>query len=217
MLFDGTERKDCTLTDEEGKRLKAGGALDLAGALLALASPKIVPASARQIEASRSGALLDHRSDEHVASPKIFVATARGLGIIGIMQPQTAHDGHSGESGFAHKAVQVRHHAITQLQIFAANRFDLSVMQFAGIGKRRAVVAADLGRPRFAGVPTPGQAELPRAAMAAEKGAESAELEPAQIELRREFLRRDESADVRAPVRNAGEAGIDGDGYVDFQ
>ena len=53
--------------------------------------------------------------------------------------------------------------------------------------------------------------------MAAEKRAESAELEPAQIEFRREFFRRNETTDVRAPVRYAGKSSVDGDGHVDLQ
>ena len=95
------------------------------------------------------------------------------------MQPQTTNHGHSGESACARSAVQIRQQAIAELQIPAANRLDLRVVQFAGIRKRGTVVATNFSGSGFAGVPAPREAKLPRTAVAAEKRAERAELDPA--------------------------------------
>ena len=48
-------------------------------------------------------------------------------------------------------------------------------------------------------------------------GQNARELEPAHVELAGELLRRDEAADVGAPVRNAAEAGVDRDRHVRLQ
>src|SRR5215471_21869208 len=90
-------------------------------------------------------------------------------------------------------------------------------MQFTGVRNRRTPVVADLHRTRIAGVPSPGEAQFPSAAMAAKERAEGAELKPAQVKLRCEFLCGDETADVCPPVRDAGQRGIDGDGNVDLE
>src|SRR5215471_1500968 len=140
-----------------------------------------------------------------------------GLRIIGIVKPKAAHQGHSGESGFADGAVQIRQQTIAQLQILAANRLDLRIVQFAEIGERGTTIATDLCGADFAGVPTPGQAELPRAAVATKERAKRAELEPAQVKFCGEFFRWNKSADVRAPIRNAAESCIDCDGNMSLQ
>jgi hypothetical protein len=93
----------------------------------------------------------------------------------------------------------------------------LRVVQFPGIGKGRAVVTADFRGAGFTGIPTPRQAELPGTPVTTEKRAESAELEPAQVELCREFLCGNEAANVRAPVGNAGEPGVDSNRNVGFR
>src|SRR5262249_40413015 len=132
----------------------------------------------------------------------------------GIMQPQCTHNGHSGKRPLMHNAVQIRQHAVAQLEVLAANRLDLRIVQFAGIRESRSFVPTNFGGTCLARVPAPRQAELPGAPVAAEKCAESSELEPTQIQLGGKLLCWNEAADVRAPVRNPGESRIDGDGNV---
>ena len=90
-------------------------------------------------------------------------------------------------------------------------------MQFAGIGERGPTVAADFCGPGFAGVPSPGEAQFPRPAVTTEERAKRAELEPAQIKFGSEFLRGNKTANVRAPIGNAGESGVDANGNMGLQ
>src|SRR5690348_18389554 len=106
-----------------------------------------------------------------------------------IMQPERAYDGHAGLRAFVHGAIEIGQQAVTEFQVFAANRLDLRIVQLAGVGNRRAAVIADFDWPRITGIPSPGQAQFPRASMAAKQRAEGAELEPAEVEFGGEFLR----------------------------
>src|SRR5215472_3133017 len=204
VLFDWAERKNGACADEERKSFQVHGAIDFAAAVVGFVRPKIEPALARKIQTARRRAFLDDGRHENVAPPQIFVAALYSFGIVGIMQPRAAHHGDSSESGFAYSAIQIRHQAIAQLQVFAANRLDLRIVQFAGIGESRTTVAADFRRANFAGVPSPGQAELPGTAVATEKRAKSTELEPTQVKFGCKFFCGNEAAYVGSPIRNAG-------------
>ena len=82
---------------------------------------------------------------------------------------------------------------------------------------RAAGVAAKFVRTERAGVPSPGQAQMPGPAVRTEQRTERAELEPADVQLAGVFGSRDEAADVGAPVRNAREACVDRDRHVRLQ
>src|SRR4029077_13361824 len=98
-----------------------------------------------------------------------------------------------------------------------ADWFDLSVVELTRIRHRGTVVVADLNRTRVSSVPAPGQTKFPCTPVRAEQSAECSELKPTQVEFSGELGRRDEPSDIRTPIRNAGERGVDGDGNLGLQ
>src|SRR6185437_14000055 len=66
-----------------------------------------------------------------------------------------------------------------------------------------------LERPGTAAIPTPGQAQLPGAAVRTEQRTEGAELKPPYVELRRQLVRRNETPGIRAPPWNSAQANVD--------
>src|SRR5208282_3440545 len=117
--------------------------------------------------------------------------------------PKTAHDGHACRCAIANRTIEVRQHAVAELEVLPANRLDLSVMKLVRIRNRSAIIVANLNWTGIACVPSPGQPQLPCASVTPKQRAEGAELKPPQIELCCELLRWDEPTDVRAPVGNA--------------
>src|SRR5215831_19816054 len=101
-----------------------------------------------------------------------------------------------------HGRVKIRHQAIAQFEILAADGLDGGIMKLTLIGIRRAAgVVRHLAWSRLAGIPTPRQPQMPRSPVRAKQRTESPELKPAHMQLAGVFLRGNEAADVRAPVR----------------
>ena len=138
---------------------------------------------------------------------------ATAAGSSRIMQPQRAHDRQARSRRSRGPPIQVRHQAIAQLQVLAADRLDARVVQLRRIGMIASRRFRD-SRARRCSSPRAGAASSP--AVRAEQRAERAELEPAHVQLARKFLRGNEAADVGAPVGNAGQAGVDPDGTCVF-
>ncbi len=69
-------------------------------------------------------------------------------------------------------AVEVGEELVSQFQVLAADRLDSRVVQLGGFGVGRVSVGPDLVRGEITGVPAPGEPELPRAPVRAEKRAE---------------------------------------------
>ena len=101
---------------------------------------------------------------------------------------------------------------------FAADRLDAvrCAAPIPGDCRRRRSSTFRSGR-QLARVPSPRQSQVPGAAVRAKQRAEGAELEPAHVQLARELRRRHEAADVRAPIRNPAEPGVDPDWHVRSQ
>src|SRR5258708_8540928 len=104
------------------------------------------------------------------------------------MQPKSTHDWHSCGAALAHRAIEIRQESVAKLQILAADRLDLRVVQVARIWNSGSVVIIYFDRTGIPGVPSPRKAEFPCAAMTAEERAKRSELEPAQIQLSGKFF-----------------------------
>src|SRR5437762_10021459 len=126
-----------------------------------------------------------------------------------MMQPERAHDWHSGLAALAHRRVDIGHQPVTQFEILATDRLDHRIMKLAliRIGSAARVIC-DFAHSQFSGVPTPGQAQMPRSPMRSKEGTKSAELKPADMQLARVLLGRNETTDVSAPVRYSRQRGI---------
>ena len=133
------------------------------------------------------------------------------------MQPERADDRQAGVVRLTNRAY-VGQQLVAEVEILAADRFHRRVVQLARVRIRRTagVVGSLVGR-EVAGIPTPRQAQLPRAPMRAEERTERGKLKPADVELAGEFFRRDEAADVGAPVRNTAQGGVDRNRHVRSQ
>src|SRR5262249_38446537 len=148
-----------------------------------LFSPEVIPVAARYVELPRGCALLSHRRDQNISTPEILISSSYGDRIVRIVQPERPHDGHPGLATFADGRVKIWHQSVTQFQIFAADRLDRRIMKLALIGIRcAACVIRDFVCPEFAGVPTPGQAQMPGSTMRAKERTEGAELEPTHMQ-----------------------------------
>ena len=135
-----------------------------------------------------------------------------------MVQPHRSNHREAGVAALPRGRVDVRQHPIPKLEVLAADRLDVRIVQLARVRVRGAIgVAAKLHRSELAGVPAPRQPQVPVAAVRAEQRAERAELEPAHVQLARVLRGRDEAADVGAPERDAREAGVDGDRHVRAQ
>src|SRR5438132_4898811 len=217
ILFRGTQRQDRPGTHVKRCSLQVDLTADFRSALHTFASPKIEPSTVRKIDFARGSTLLDNGCDQDVASPQVFVLACDRLGIVGMMEPQRTQDGHACGGTLPYGAVEIRQESVTQFQVFAADRLDLRIMELARIRNGGTVVIVDLERSGITCIPTPWKAQLPVPTMGTEERAEGTKLEPAQIQLRREFLRGHEPADVRSPVGNARKRGSDGDRNVNLQ
>src|SRR6266567_3757635 len=217
ILFDRTERQNRPGAHKERHGLKVNFAADFRSTLHALAAPEIVPSSTRKVDSARGSTLLDDRGDQHVPAPQVLVPAGDRLGLVGLMEPQRTQDGHACGGTFPYGAVEIRQQPVTQFQVFAADRLDLRIVKLARIGDGGTVVIVDLERSGIACIPAPWKAQLPVPAMGTEERAKCAELEPTQIQLRREFFSGHKSDDVRSPVWNDRERRIDGDGNVNLQ
>ena len=129
------------------------------------------------------------------------------------MEPKRPYDGNACIVRFANGGVQVRQQAITQLQVFPTDRFDVGIVEFPGIVERRVpMVSLELGGTVVSGVPAPGQPQLPRSTVRAEERAEGAELKPTHIQLAGKLLRGYEPAGIGPPKRHAAEACVEPNG-----
>src|SRR5579863_5200451 len=214
MLLHGTKRHNGSGSNIDRYGLKINGAHKLAPSFQWFPGPEVVPNAARQVHFARRSALLNHRRYQHVGSPQVLVWTRRCLGIVWVMEPQRAHHGQSSDRALTHNAIKIGEHPVAEFQIFAADRLDLLVVQLARIRKCRSIVISDLCRTGIASAPSPRQAQFPGTAVRSEQSAECPELEPSQVEFGRELLRRHESANVRTPIRNAGERSVDCDRHL---
>src|SRR5438067_11320017 len=103
-----------------------------------------------------------------------------------MMQPERAHDWHSGLAALTHRRVEIGHQPITQFEILATDRLDHCIMKLAliRIGSTAGVIR-DFAYSQVSSVPTPGQAQMPRSPMRPKERTESAELKPANMQLAR--------------------------------
>src|ERR1051326_4848218 len=93
----------------------------------------------------------------------------------------------------------MREQAITQFEILLADRLDLGVMKFVGIG-----VPVCFQRTGLTKIPTPRQPKVPRASMRPEQRIKRGELKPAHVQLASQVIGGDEASNVTPPKR--GEA-----------
>ncbi len=205
VLLQRSQRQHGSRANVERHRLEIHFARDLAATVDFLLGPEVEPRTAREVEPAFGRSLLRYRCHEDVASPVELIAPSHRRGIVGMMQPERAHHGEPGLVRLARRGVDVRHHAVAQLEILPDHRLDPRVVQIRWVraplrGAERAAVA--LG-------PTPRQPQIPVATVSAEARAERAELEPARVQLAGVFVRRIEAADVASPVRKAGEPAVD--------
>src|SRR5688572_9208151 len=116
-----------------------------------------------------------------------------------MMQPERADDRHAGLVALAHRGIEVRREARSQLQVLPENAFDLWILQLRGIR----TPLSGFERTTIAAIPAPRQTEMPVASVRPERRIEGTELEPAHVELAGVFRGRIETANVRAPVGQA--------------
>src|SRR5215510_633972 len=91
-------------------------------------------------------------------------------------------------------------------------------MKLALVGIRGAArIICDFVWPQFAGVPTPGQAQMPSSAVRAKERTEGTELKPADMQLAGVVLCRNKAADVGAPVRYSCQPSINCHRHVSLQ
>ena len=147
--------------------------------------------------------------NEKIAAPKEFIAEIGGLGVFGIMKPEGAHGGKAEVHGLAHQGVIIGQEAVAQFEVLAADWFDFVVVQFGGIHN-----VAIFDWPHFAGVPTPGQSEMPGAAMRTEERIEGGEFKPAGVKFAGQFARGNKSADVRSPERCQAQGTVQADRHM---
>src|SRR5258708_39898913 len=156
-------------------------------ALKAFLRPKIVPTAGRKVNPTGGRSFFRDWRHQHILSPQILIAARDCLRITRIVQPESTHDRHAGRRALMYGTVKIGKHSVAQLEILAADGFDLLVVQLAGIRNCGAVVIIDFDGAGGAGVPPPGQAELPGTAVRAEQRTKSAELQTAQVKFGGEF------------------------------
>src|SRR5205807_3390219 len=99
-------------------------------------------------------------------------------------QPECAHDWHSRLTTLVYRGVKIRHQTVAQFEVLAADRLHRGIVQFAFVGIGRASgVVRDFVWPKFAGIPSPRQAKVPRSSMRTKERTERAELKPAHMQL----------------------------------
>ena len=168
---------------KRGRRSSGAATVMPARPLVPLARPEVVPGARGEIDRPRRGALARHRSDQEIVTPEVLVVELPRPRIVRVVQDERPHQGQTQGVRLPRQRVRVRQEAVAQLHVRAADRLDL-------------------------GAVCPRDVLAPDPAVRAEDGAEGAHLEPARVELRRLRDGMEEAADVRAPVGDAGQAGV---------
>ena len=133
VLLDRPHGDDRARAHVERSRLEVHAPVDLAAALDALAGPEVVPRALRQVEVAEARVRLDDRSDQHVPTPEVLVATRGGERVVRVVDPERAHDREARVVRLAHRRVQVGHEAVAQLEVLPADRLDLRVVQLRDV------------------------------------------------------------------------------------
>ena len=209
VLAGGPDGHESARAHVEGHRGEIHRAIDLAATFDPLAAPVVVPRTTRQIQPATRGAPLHHRRDQQVSAPQVLVATRQGHGIVVVVEPQRAHHRESGFACVFHGGVGVGEKLIAQLEIALDDRLDILVVELGRIDHK-----PSLGRAAVAAIPSPGQAQMPVAAVRTKRRAERAELKPSHVQLPGQFRSRNEPADVCPPVWDSRETGVHGDGHM---
>jgi len=211
VLLYRADRKDGSGFDEEGHREE----VCLRGGVLAAFNPggvpEVPPGAFGQGDGAAGGALLVNGGHEDVISPEIGVVDEGEAVFAGVHEAEGAHDGQAGPMRLGGGRVGVGEQLVAEIEEGAADLFDVGAVE-VGLGWPVGDPAAlDLLGIGGAEAPAPGEVELPGAAVAAEGGAEGAELKPADVELGCVLGGGNEAAGVGAPEGDAGEADVDAD------
>src|SRR5207302_5701373 len=117
VLLDWPQRNDRASSHIQGHRRQINRALNLATAVDSLFGPEVIPHATRQIELSRHGAFFSDWRDEDVTAPQVLVSASHCDRIVGIMQPECAHDWHSCLTTLVYRGVKIRHQTVAQFEI----------------------------------------------------------------------------------------------------
>src|SRR5207247_7047118 len=179
-----SKRENGALPDEQGESVQWSWDRQGARSRVNRVGPEVYPAPGRQVDCTLRGSFVHYRRDQDLAAEQVLVAQVEHAGIRRKLQHQRPHEGHPSGAGLISQGVNVGQQPITQLEVFAANRFDL--------------------RPKL-----PGLTQLGLIPMGPVERAKGAKLEPADVQLRGTFPGKPKAANVGAPQWNTGQANIE--------